>query len=105
MRNKNLMPLPMSRYDVYADLSRQLTNEERRAIFEALETIVPGSGCVGPQKRAEDEVYFMVEAPSDDEASALAAHYMNTVLKHAGVEAQYTLALQTLDGGFRAWTT
>ena len=95
----------MSRYAVYADLSRQLTNQERLAIFEALETRVPDSGCVGPQKRAEDEVYFVVEAPSDDEASALAAHYMSTVLKHAGVKAQYTLTLQTLDGGFRVWTT
>ena len=95
----------MSRYSVYADLSRRLTKQERLAIFEALETSVPDSGCVGPQKRAEDEVYFVVEAPSDEEASALAAQYMNTVIKQAGVDAQYTLTLQTIDGGLRAWTT
>ena len=99
------MPLPVNRYSVYADLSRRLRKQERLAIFEALETSVPGSGCVGPQKRAEDEVYFVVEAPTDEEASALAAHYMNIVLKQAEVEAQYTLTLQTVDGGFRAWTT
>ena len=44
------MPLPMNRYSVYADLSRRLTKQERLAIFEALETSVPGSGCVGPQQ-------------------------------------------------------
>jgi hypothetical protein len=94
----------MSRYDVYADLSRRLTDQERLAIFEALERSVPDSGCVGPQKGSEDEVYFVIEAPSDVEASALAAHYMNSVLKHAGVETEYTITLQTIDGGFRAWT-
>ena len=92
------------RYEVYADLSRRLTDEERLAVAEALETNVPDSGCVGPQNRDEDEVYFSVEASSDDEASALAAHYMNTVISHARVDVQYMLALQTIDGGFRAWT-
>ena len=92
------------RYHVYADLSRCLTDEERSAVAEALDQNVPGSGCVGPQNREEDEVYFSVEAPSDDEASALAAHYMNDVIKHAGLAVQYMLALQTMDGGFRAWT-
>jgi hypothetical protein len=92
------------RYQVYADLSRRLTEEERSAVFEALEINVPDSGCVGPQNREEDEVYFSVEAPSDDKASALAAHYMNIVISHAGLDVQYMLALQTIDGGFRAWT-
>ena len=92
------------RYAVYADLSRRLTDKERLAVANALETNVPDGGCVGPQNREEDEVYFSVEAPSDDEASALAAHYMNTVISHAGVEVKYMLALQTIDGGFRAWT-
>ena len=92
------------RYSVYADLSRTLTKHERSAIVEALDTSVPNSGCVGPQKRSEDEVYFEVEAPSDEEASALAAHYMDLVLQLAGVDVQYMLALQTTDGGFRAWS-
>jgi hypothetical protein len=91
-------------YSVYADLSRTLTSQERLAIAEALDNNVPNSGCVGPQKRTEDEVFFTVEAPSDEEASALAAHYMNIVLERAGVDVQYMLALQTTDGGFRAWS-
>jgi len=95
----------MVRHFVYADLSRRLTDEERLAVFEALETSVPDSGCVGPQKSEEDEVYFTVDAASDDEASALATHYINTVITLAGLDAQYTLTLQTIDGGFRTWTT
>lgn len=91
-------------YSVYSDLSRTLTKEERNAVCEALETCVPGGGCVGPQKAPEDEVYFGVEAPSDDEASALAEHYMSIVLTRSGVDVDYDITLQTTDGGFRAWT-
>jgi hypothetical protein len=93
------------RYNVYVDLSRCLTNQERSAVFEALETNVPDSGCVGPHKgEQQEEVFFRVEAPSDEEAGALAARYAAIVLKHSGLDTQYSVSLQTGDGGFRAWT-
>ncbi len=92
------------RYHVYVDLSRRLTEQERSAVFEALERHVPDSGCVGPQNAPEDEVYFSVQASSDEEASAVAARYISIVLTHAGLDTHYTISLQTTDGGFRAWT-
>ncbi len=36
-------------YAVYADLPRRLSNQEQTCLFEALDTIVPGSGCIGPR--------------------------------------------------------
>ena len=91
-------------YSVFGGLSRPLSNEERSAIFDALETCVPDGGCVGPRSTPEDEVWFEVDAPSDEEASALAEHYMNIVITRSEVDVQYDITLQTTDGGFRAWT-
>ena len=51
------------RFDVYADLSRPLTESERSAVAEAMDASVPGGGCVGFQGRAanlQEEVFFFV---------------------------------------------
>ncbi|WP_425618263.1 hypothetical protein NA78x_001966 [Anatilimnocola sp. NA78] len=82
------------RYAVFADVSRRLTGQEQSAVCEALEVNVPGSGCVGRDKLVNDEVYFCVEASCEEDARARARDYMNTVLKHAGLDVQYTLSLQ-----------
>jgi hypothetical protein len=38
-------------WSVYADLSRHLTKEERAAVADALDELVPDSGCVGIQRQ------------------------------------------------------
>lgn len=83
------------RYAVYADLPRPLTTLEQSAVFEGLEAYVPDSGCVGRDKRPNDEVYFCVEAPSEEEATAQARRYMGIVLQRAGLEVEYAISLQT----------
>lgn len=83
------------RYAVFADLSRPLTGQEQSAVFEALEASVPDSGCVGRDTGPNDEVYFCVEAFSEEDASAQAAGYMSIVLARAGLDVEYTIALQT----------
>ena len=82
------------RYAVWADLPRELTEEERSTVFEALDRSVPGSGCVGRDKGATDAVYFCVEAVSEDEARTQAANCMNMLLRRAKVDISYTLYLQ-----------
>ena len=92
-------------YAIYVDMARQLTAQERSAVADALEAHVPSGGCVGLQKGPNDEVYFDVEASSDEEAEALAARYISLVLQTAGLDEEYTITLQTTDGGFRNWTS
>ena len=82
-------------YAVYADLSSPITTQERLALFEALDATVPGSGCVGPRKGPHDEVYFVVEALTEEEAREQAERFMNIVLQTAGLEIAYALTLQT----------
>lgn len=82
------------RYSVYADLSRPLTTLERSTLFEALDSTVPGSGCVGQQKGPHDEVYFSIDALTDEEASEHASRYMDIVLQKSGLNTDYTLTLQ-----------
>jgi hypothetical protein len=82
-------------YAVYADLPRPLTKLEQSAVFEALEANVPDSGCVGRDTRPNDEVYFCVEALSEEEATAQARHYMDIVLQRAELEVEYAISLQT----------
>lgn len=81
-------------YAVYADLSRALTRQERATLFEALDSTVPSSGCVGPQKGPHDEVYFSIDAPTKEEATEQAAGYMRIILEKAGLDTDYTLELQ-----------
>lgn len=83
-------------YAVYADLSRRLTEQERSALFEALDASVPGSGCVGLQKGLIDEVYFSLEAPSETTAGVQAERYMRAMLQKTELDVEYTLTLQKL---------
>jgi hypothetical protein len=85
-------------FAVFADLSRQLTRHERSAVVDALEVCVPGSGCVGPQKGPNDEVYFALDALSEVAANAQAVHYMSKVLQQAGIVTEYALSLQRIAG-------
>ena len=80
-------------FDAYADLCRSLTAEERSTLFEALDSLVPEGGCVGPQSRVHknDEVYFTVEAASKDEAARQATHYVAAMLKAAALDVDYTI--------------
>lgn len=82
-------------YSIYADLTRQLTRQERATLFEALDSTVPGSGPVGQQKGPHDEVYFSVDAPTKEKASEQAARYMGIILQKSGLDIDYTLTLQT----------
>lgn len=85
------------RYAVYADLSSQLTGQQRTTLFEALDIVVPGSGCVGPDRRSNDEVYFSIDAQSADEAREQSSRYMEILLQKAGlVGTVYTIELQAM---------
>jgi len=86
-------------YAVYADLGRPLTDEERSAVAAALDAKVPGSGCVGMQNGPNDELYFCLEAAGDAEAEAQAVWYAALVFREAGLDAEYTLTLQTTRSG------
>lgn len=83
-------------FSVYADLSRQLTLEERTAVGEALDAIVPDGGCVGPQRRQDFEVYFVVEAANSEEAREQATRYMDSLLRRSEVELDYEISLHLL---------
>jgi hypothetical protein len=87
------------RYAVFADLSRRLTDTERLSLADALDSSVPDGGCVGPQRDLGDEVYFCVEAISEEEARSQAARYMDIVLSETGLDAEYTLTLQRSNRG------
>ena len=84
-------------YAVYADLSRQLTVQERLSLSEALDVIVPGNGCVGLQKSPNDEAYFSLQALSEAAARALAERHMSAMLHKAALEVGYTLTLQRMN--------
>jgi hypothetical protein len=86
-------------YSVYADLCRRLTAEERSTLFEALDALVPGSGCIGPQRLPNDEVYFTVEAASEDDARRQAQDYMVAMLKSATLDVDYTIECSRHSGG------
>ena len=86
-------------WSIYADLSRPLTEAERGAVFEALDGVVPESGCVGQHRSGVDEVYFRLEGLSREEASATAARLLDVILAKSGVQARYELDLQPDLGG------
>ena len=87
------------RWSIFADLSRVLTDEERGDLFAALEGIVPDSGCIGPNRRGDEEVYFVVEAATAEAATAEAARlaasgFMDRVIEAAGVGVTYEVTVQ-----------
>lgn len=66
---------------VYVDLARPLTPEERCAVSEALQELVPDGGCVGRQNGPNDEVYFGVNAETAEDAQLLATTYVDSILE------------------------
>lgn len=84
-------------FAVYADLSRQLTEQERSNLFGLVDIIVPGSGCVGLQKGLNDEVYFTLTAPSEAAAAAQAENLLKSTLQKSRLDVQYGLKLQKLN--------
>ncbi|WP_147445444.1 hypothetical protein [Corallococcus aberystwythensis] len=85
-------------WSVYADLSRPLTEAERRSVADALEEVVPDGGCVGLQKEGCDEVYFQLDDASREEASMTASRFLDVILEKAGVQARYEIQLQPVVG-------
>jgi hypothetical protein len=82
-------------WSIYADLSRPLTHEERAAVGSALDDVVPSGGCVGLQNGPNDEVYFVVEAPSAIDARTAASRYVDVILDRARLaDVGYEIHLQ-----------
>lgn len=81
----------MAQWGIYADLERPLTSDEQRAVFAALDAIVPDSGCVGPNRKGVYEVYFAVDAATRTEAETMAADFMSSVLHQATVNVAFAL--------------
>lgn len=81
---------------VYADLERSLTRDEQHAVFDALDAIVPDSGCVGPNRKGIYEVYFTVDAATRAEAETAAAQFMKAVLQQARVAVLFVLEVTAL---------
>ena len=82
------------RFNVYADLSRELSTVERCSVADALDKYIPDGGCVGRQGGPNDEVYVTVEAKSDEDARIRDSDYMRTVIKECGLGIEFTIELQ-----------
>lgn len=67
---------------------------ERATLFEALDSLVPGSGCVGRQNGPNDEVYFSVSEETYEQAWQQAVRWMDIVLRNANLAVDYTIELQ-----------
>lgn len=80
-------------WHAFVDLARRLSDVERRALFDAVDEIVPNSGCVGPNRSGVDEVYFTVEADDDRGARACAVALIDLVLARAGLVINYAITL------------
>lgn len=83
-------------WSVHADLERPLTSDEQRAVSDALDAIVPGSGCVGPNGRGIYEVYFTVDTAKRPEAEAEAALFMKAVLQQARATVRFVVEVTPL---------
>lgn len=74
------------RYEIYSELLRQLSELERYTVFEAVDALIPDSGCVGRMGMPNDEVYFCVFAESEDDARSQAITWMTAVLRQSKLE-------------------
>ncbi len=82
------------RFSIYADLSRPLTWVEQGLVFAALDALIPDSGCIGPNRSGDYEVFFTVDAVTREAAQQAAASYLDAILHRAGVAVTYMLTLQ-----------
>jgi hypothetical protein len=81
-------------WDVFVDLACHLTDAQRCELLEAVDAIVPDSACVGPNRSALDEVYFTVEADSEQAARSRAKELIARAVAHAAITAQVGITLQ-----------
>lgn len=81
------------RWSVFVDLARALSTGEQGEMFEALERLVPDGGCIGPQK-SRYEVFFVVEAPTSDDAHRQASAHMDAILRASGIDVSYSVEVQ-----------
>jgi hypothetical protein len=77
-------------WSVFVDLARELSTDEQAEMFEALERLVPDGGCIGPQK-SRYEVFFVVEAPSSDDARRQAGEHMTAILRESRIDVAYSV--------------
>ncbi len=82
------------RWSIFVDLDRPLAAQEQGDLFAALEELVPGSGCIGPDRGDVWEVYFAVEAPSADAARLVAGQSMERMIAASGVAVGYAITVQ-----------
>jgi hypothetical protein len=81
-------------WHVFADLDRNLDDEERGTLSAAIDELVPDSGCVGPNRSGDEEVYFAVEAPSAEAAREAAAGLLERVMVASGVRVGVAITVQ-----------
>jgi hypothetical protein len=81
-------------WSIFADLERGLTDEERGAVFAALDELVPGSGCLGPNRHGDEEMYFVVEADSPEAARGAADEWLKRVIAASGVRVGWAITVQ-----------
>ncbi len=82
------------RFAVFADLLQSITSKEQAALFATMDRLIPDSGCIGPNRSGNFEVYFTVEAPTQEAARGQAETYMSALIARAGVSVAYELTLQ-----------
>lgn len=85
----------MSRWSVYVDLPRLLSQDEAFNAQDALDTLVTDSGCTGPQKPAYNttEIYFTVEAEGASAAQAEGERLARAVLESAGLAPDFAVVV------------
>jgi hypothetical protein len=81
-------------WSVYVDLDRPLAGGERNALFAAVEAVVRGRGCVGPDRDGTEEVYFVVDADDEDAARRISSALMARVLAASAVVVGHAITLR-----------
>lgn len=83
----------MPRWNIYADLARLLADDERSALFAALEQLVPDSGCIGPNRAGDEELWFMLAADTAEAARAAATDLVDRMLALADLPVAYAITV------------
>ena len=81
-------------WSIFIDLAEGLTDDQRSALFAALEAIVPDGGCIGPDRGGVEVLYFVVDAPSPEAARTAATAIMENILATAAMRLAYTVTAQ-----------
>lgn len=81
-------------WSIFIDLAEGLSDDQRGALFAALEAIVPDGGCIGPDRDGVEVLYFVVDAPTPEAARSAAAATMENILATAAMRVVYTVTAQ-----------